>query len=458
MSQRAGIYCRISQDREGAGLGVERQSEDCRALAEQLGWTVVDTYTDNDLSAYSGKARPDYERLLADIEAGKVTAVIAWHADRLHRSTVELERYIAVCESRNVPTHTVRAGELDLTTASGRMVARVTGAVARHESEQKSERIKRAMRQKAERGEFRGGPRPYGFEADGVQQREDEAALLRKITAQVLAGESLYAVTQALNRAGLTSPRGKRWSEPNLRTLLLRPRNAGLIGGKDGRILGTAGWHPIIDPDEWHVLVTILREPSRAPWNGGGRTVKMLGAGLFLCGACGATVVSGGTTGSNGVSRYRCSRFDLHRTAPPVDEYVLDTIAELLRRRGDRLVAPTPDVAPLRARLTRLEQKRQEIASEFGDPDSDMTREQFRVANEPLGAAILELERRLASLVRPSALDGIADADDPGAAFLDAGMERQRVVIRAVAEVTLARAPRGRWFDVSTVSVVERRP
>ena len=47
----AAIYARISRDREGAGLGVERQEADCRALAERLGWDVVAVYVDNDISA-----------------------------------------------------------------------------------------------------------------------------------------------------------------------------------------------------------------------------------------------------------------------------------------------------------------------------------------------------------------------------------------------------------------------
>jgi site-specific DNA recombinase len=85
---RVALYCRISQDGEGQGLGVARQEADCRHLAERRGWDVVEVYIDNDLSAYSGKARPAYQRLLADIEAGRVEAVVAWHPDRLHRSPV----------------------------------------------------------------------------------------------------------------------------------------------------------------------------------------------------------------------------------------------------------------------------------------------------------------------------------------------------------------------------------
>lgn len=54
----AAVYCRISDDRTGQRAGVQRQEEDCRALAESRGWPVADVYVDNDLSAYSGKPRP----------------------------------------------------------------------------------------------------------------------------------------------------------------------------------------------------------------------------------------------------------------------------------------------------------------------------------------------------------------------------------------------------------------
>src|SRR6516164_1183218 len=102
----AAVYVRISQDRGGAGLGVERQETECRALAQRLGWTVTQVYCDNDLSAYSGRRRPAYEAMLADIEAAKITAVIAWHPDRLHRRSMELERYISICEAHHVDNQT----------------------------------------------------------------------------------------------------------------------------------------------------------------------------------------------------------------------------------------------------------------------------------------------------------------------------------------------------------------
>ncbi|MBC7462720.1 MAG: recombinase family protein, partial [Actinobacteria bacterium] len=54
MSLRVAIYCRISDDREGSGLGVARQEEDCRALANKRDWSVEQVFVDNDISAYWG--------------------------------------------------------------------------------------------------------------------------------------------------------------------------------------------------------------------------------------------------------------------------------------------------------------------------------------------------------------------------------------------------------------------
>ncbi|MEU0482233.1 recombinase family protein [Streptosporangium sp. NPDC006013] len=139
--RRAAIYCRISQDRGGAGLGIARQEADCRALIERKGWTVVDVYPDNDVSAYSGAPRPAWKRLLADIEDGTVDAIACWHVDRLTRSPRELEDVIDLADRRGVELATV-TGEIDLVTPTGRLIARMLGAAARHEAEHKAERQK----------------------------------------------------------------------------------------------------------------------------------------------------------------------------------------------------------------------------------------------------------------------------------------------------------------------------
>jgi site-specific DNA recombinase len=157
---------RISQDREGAGLGVARQEEDCRPLCARKGWQVAGVYADNDVSAYTGKPRPAWARLLADIEAGRVDAIACWHVDRLTRTPRELEDVIDLHDQAGIELATV-TGEIDLSTPTGRLVARTLGAAARHESEHKGERRRRAELQAAQQGRpHASGQRGYGYAAE----------------------------------------------------------------------------------------------------------------------------------------------------------------------------------------------------------------------------------------------------------------------------------------------------
>ena len=72
------IYARISDDRQ-EGAGVERQLQDCRALVKRKGWQPVVEFKDNDVSAFSGKLRPDYEAMLAKVKAGEFDRIVVWH-------------------------------------------------------------------------------------------------------------------------------------------------------------------------------------------------------------------------------------------------------------------------------------------------------------------------------------------------------------------------------------------
>jgi site-specific DNA recombinase len=140
---RAGIYARISSDRESDGLGVARQIEDCERLAKRKGWRVVEQYVDDDVSAWSGTKRPEYVRGLADLEAGAINGLLVYDLDRLHRQPSELESFIALCQRLRLTNVASVSGDIDLTTADGQFQARILGAVAKKESDDKSRRIRR---------------------------------------------------------------------------------------------------------------------------------------------------------------------------------------------------------------------------------------------------------------------------------------------------------------------------
>ena len=205
---RAAVYARISLDRKEEA-GVKRQEKACRDLAAARGYTVTGTYVDNSISAYSGATRPEYQRLLRDIKAGLIEKVLVWHQDRLHRRLAELSEYIDVVTAHGVDTETVNGGAIDLSGATGIMLAQIIGAVSEQESRHKAERIKAAYEQMNLNGvPYGSGRRTFGYVADRTALNEPEAEALRHVAGLIVNGGSLYGAAKWLTENGFTTTAG----------------------------------------------------------------------------------------------------------------------------------------------------------------------------------------------------------------------------------------------------------
>lgn len=461
---RAAIYVRISNDKAGAGLGVQRQEADCRALAARLGWAVAEVISDNDLSAYDRrKPRPGYRRLLTGLRAGEFTAVLAWHADRLHRRTAELEEFLTLVESTGARVATVQGGDLDLSTPNGRMTARLLASIAQREIEHGRERMVRAKAQAAASGQWRGGRRPYGYEPDGVTVREEEARVVRYAAEQVLAGRSMRALTAEVNGDGARTTTGKPFTGTTLRTVLLRARNAGLIEHK-GEVVGQASWQPLLDEDVWRAVVGILTDPTRVTTSGDGSPNLL--TGVATCGVCGLAVQAGK---SRELTVYRCPTDSRHvaRSRDLTDELVRAVIVEVLRRPEAlrRILTPADgvDLDAVRAEVAALTARLDQLGLDYAD--GLLTAAQVRTATQRLQSRLDEARDRLATAAASTGFEDLAAAPDPGEQFLAAPVDRQRAIVRALADVVILPSPRGRpagwkpgtpYFRPETIKVTPR--
>src|SRR5690606_37263994 len=100
----------------------------------------------------------------------------------------------------------------------GLFMARIFAAFAAKESGRKSERIKRKLRQNAERGLPHGGHnRPFGYADDRITVIESEAVIIRALVERLLAGESLRSLATWLDEAGVKTVQGKAWRTTTLR-------------------------------------------------------------------------------------------------------------------------------------------------------------------------------------------------------------------------------------------------
>ena len=449
---------RISSDVSGEGQGVARQEADCRALADRLGWTVAGVYNDNDISAYSGRRRPEYERLLADVEAGRIAAVVAWHADRLHRSPKELERFIDLAERTDLQIQTVTAGPVDLSSPSGRAVARTLGAWGRYESEHKSARITRKLRENAVQGKPHGGAhRPYGWEDDRVTPRESEAVVIRECVDRVISGEPLKSIVRDLNARDIPMAKGKPWTHSSLLCMLKAARHAGLRRYHD-EIIGEAVWPAIVPVETWRAMMRILEDPARVT-TPGARHIKHLLSVIARCEICdGPLCVTKGRE-YKGVRKsvYACQQGrHVVRTQEHVDAYVTAIILGRLSRPDAESLLYLPDDAPARkaalAEAERVRHRLTQAADSFADGLIDAA--QLQTITAKLRPRLAELEAAAAPPPdRARLFGGLIGAEDIEARWEELSVEQRRMVIAALVNVRLSPGGRGRVFRPDGIEV-----
>jgi site-specific DNA recombinase len=457
---RAAVYTRISLDKSGEGEGVERQRDECIELVAQRGWTHIATFDDRSISAADArKRRPGFEDLLAAIGRGEVDMVVALAFDRLSRNRRDEVRLIEVCGAAKVNLAFVKGPDMDLASAVGRGVGEVLAALARMEIEQKGERHRAALAQRARKG-LPWGPIPaFGYGSDRVTVVEAEAALLREAYAAVLAGASCRGLAAQWNAAGVTSRTGKPWSGAAIKRVLINPRYMGVratsIGTGTRRILrevGDAKWDKIVDEDVWRAVHAILTDPARTTTST--RVRVHLLPGIARCGVCGAPMRS--YTHAHGWAAYSCSTSrHLVRKADPVDELVSEVVIARLSRDDvrDLLVDDErPDTVRLREKAAALRVRIANTRAAFVQDDT-MTPADLREMLAGLQGRLAEVEATMASATRAPVLAELVAAADVRATWESLSLDRRRAVIATLLEVTILPGRRGPGFDPNTVAI-----
>lgn len=503
---RAAVYLRVSLDRNMDGLAIDRQREDCLEIAEKRQWDVVEEYVDQSKSATDKtKVRPDYDRMVADFQAGRFDAIICWDLDRLTRQPRQLEDWIDAAEDSGLLLVTAN-GEADLSTDGGRMYARIKAAVARAEVERKAARQSRAQVQRAEQGRAPKGTRPLGYATSG-EVIEAEAAAVKEIFRlfSIHDGPSIAAIAAALSgkegddvpkslprlpkfRRTLMLERNERraeegldprpvpddgpWTSSTVLGILRNPRYAGysvytdrkdraknkrrswyaqILRDDDG--LPVKGqWDPLVDELTWLTVQERLNDQTRITNRTGSTARKHLGSSLYLCGICDRPI----TAHSRG---YRCSEGGhVTRSRPYIDEYVLQIIRERLARPDLRDVIPSRDEPRMMAIQAEIAEHQGRIKRAQHDYDEQLIEAfDLKRVRDQHEAVIADLEIERIRLSVGSDLDGVIGARDPVRGFDNADLAVKRRVVDFLCTVRLLPSPRGRkGFDPSTVSVTPK--
>jgi site-specific DNA recombinase len=312
---RAVIYARISQADETKSQ-VADQVASCREWAKKHGYKVVAEYTDDGISAWSGKTRPGFELLKAAISSRSFDILVAPAEDRLSRQPRESFALSMACAEAGIRWHTIIDGLTDPATEDGELFTYLRGWIGRREQTQKVFRQREAYEAMRQRGKPLGGGRPFGFDKKRLAHVANEVDELRWAYAHLLAGNSIYSIVKSWNERKVLTARGNVWSYQSVRQVLMRPRNAGFMDHK-GEILYDvqAQWEPIVSREDWEATRAVVTDPSRSPEIS--RKARWLCGGIVRCGVCGQPMRP--STSHDRKSAFRVYRCHSGARAPGTD-------------------------------------------------------------------------------------------------------------------------------------------
>lgn len=302
------------------GTSLATQRERCRRYLESQGWRPAGEYLDEGISG-AAASRPALDRLMDDVRAGAVNAVVVSKLDRFGRSMRHLASLLGELDDRGVRFVSV-AESFDSSTPSGRLQRNILGSFAEFEREQIRDRSRGGTLAVAQEGNWPGGPPPFGWRLVREARRtklalEPEEAETLRLAVEMVAVEGLSVSEAAarLNALGRPTRKGMRWNRTSLRWMF----TSSPIGGswtyapasgsrrRGGPGLASIEVPRIVSPEVEQALVMRLnalstgRRPDAYPYLLSGRIST-------LCG----DLYTGAASTKIGPS-YRCRR----RTAEP---------------------------------------------------------------------------------------------------------------------------------------------
>jgi DNA invertase Pin-like site-specific DNA recombinase len=452
---------------------VDRQRQDTTALCEVKDWTPVGFYIDNDRSASNGKTRPEWERLLADIRAGKVDAVAAWDQDRVNRMMEDFVAYKKLFVQRGIKLATSNNGDIDLSTPGGVLTAQIKTAVSEHEVAMMQVRQRRAARSKAEKGTPK-WKRAFGYLPDTRSKADDDgtrqldpvtAPLVEQAYKKLLTGAKLGDICALFNDAGAYGLTGKPWTVSTVSLFLRAPRNAGLRSHthvENGKpvtdLVGKGTWPALVSERTWKAVQDKLNAPGRAPGKKSVRQHPL--TGVLRCGkeGCDGSLSGNWVMQATGGPRahsitYACKKC---RGVSIRAEHVVPLLYKLV---GNRLAADDAedmlhdigldeaDAEAIRTELTALYDELQQIGVERGQ--RLLTGQQAKDATDVINADIAKLERRQQDQEMLQVFEGIPlGTPEAHGAVLDLSPDRYRAVINVLMDpVVMPVGKGGHVFD-----------
>lgn len=354
----AGLYARLSVEDEtnNESTSIQTQRAMLTDYCREKGFRIVDYYVD-DGETGTNFERPEFQRMLRDIEAGKINTVICKDLSRFGRNYYEagmyLDKYFVERKVRFIAIQ----DNVDSAKGGSDLTVPVINVMNDYYARAISEKTKAAKQTRAKQGMYLGSKAPYGYQKDPKDSHhliidEAVAGIVRRMFDMAEDGAGYFKISKVLQSEGVPNPKAyaegandSRWHITSVQKILQNPVYCGdCVQGRRGNL--TMHGKQIVKPeDEWIVventhesLVTReqwdtvqkqLRSRKRSTKNG---DVQMF-AGLLFCADCGSALsfcVRHRKTMPDG-GEYKCWKYMRYGKAVCSSHYItLDQISEVV--------------------------------------------------------------------------------------------------------------------------------
>ena len=458
------VYARQSVTRDGSE-SLPSQLDVCFEAAPRLHIAVVDVFVEPpSTSGYKnrGRERAKFKELLAALESGPGRCVLTFKSDRLSRGggpgwapLFDVLDRAGIHPDRAVATPSGWMSEFEIG---------IRATTDREESKKTSERMLIAREREAKEGRPRiGGRRPYGY-TQRYEVVPEEKTIVEEAAQRTLAGESTWSIVNDLNRRGVPTVTGTRWTVAVLKNILRHPRNVARRTLKGEVANEHARWEPLLDVETWERVAAVLDRAWPYSTKARPRTYPLVG--FLFCALCDAKLQS--MQRENGIRTYACRKGPgllgcgrLRIVAAPleakVERLVLGTLTHPKYRtqlvallgtesagNGDSLADQLADIEAKRQLLVDLLLSKRLSRAEYNRRDDKLRAQHNEIASRAANGTGMRVLRDLPS--DPEVLAGAWDTR---------GIEYQRQLIGLVIKriVVLPANGPGRRFDETRLQI-----
>ena len=220
--KKVAAYARVSMETERLHHSLSAQISYYSDLIQQHpDWEYVGVYADDGISGTRAESRTEFNRLLADCDTGKIDIVLTKSISRFARNTVDLLETVRHLKELGISVRFEKE-RIDSLTEDGELMLTLLASFAQEESRSISENVKWGTRKRFEQGIPNGHFQIYGYrwEDDHLVIEPKEAAIVRLIFDNFLAGLSAETTEKQLAEMGVKSYKGQHFGNTSIRQIL----------------------------------------------------------------------------------------------------------------------------------------------------------------------------------------------------------------------------------------------